>query len=121
MAESRERHLPGELVASRPEELLPAELVKEPQELLRRRSHRDAALVEERERIACGPALRGLVLAALLQQGRVLLVDACLRLRERDPHERIEDVVPVARPGLDLAGARYVQLVDAAFALARIA
>jgi hypothetical protein len=73
-----------------------------------------AAFVEERERVAFRPAALRLGLAALLEDGDVLRVDGGLGPRKRHPRQRVEQIVPVLRPGLDLAGARDARLVIAA-------
>src|SRR5688572_33389510 len=117
MAECEEAHPGFELRAAPPEELLPCEIDDEARQLRRARGDDDAAFVEESERVALGAAAPGLVLAALFEDRRVLGVDRRLRVGKADPDERVEEVVPVFRASLDLAGLCDAQLVVAAFAV----
>ena len=101
VAEDEEAHRARDLGAPFPEQALPLEFGQQLRELGRRARDDDPALVEERRHVARRAARR------TVAQPRELVVvqpvEYRLRSREREPGERVEEVVPAPRPGRDLA------------------
>src|SRR2546425_218387 len=110
VAENVEAHRSQHLRSAPPEQLLPPESAQQGRQLRVRGSDHDPALVEQGQHVAGGASQR----LAPARPDLLVVVAGGNRLgfRKREPHERVEQIVPAVRPRL-----HFSSLEDADFVL----
>ncbi len=115
MAEDDEAHGTQHVCPVFGKERPPAELAQQVEQSGLARQHDDPALVEMGQRVA---------LAATHRAGRrhrlhMARADGQLGLRKAQPDQRVEEIMPVSRPRLDLAGIPDAAFIDETIGLRR--